>query len=289
MPNSPVVPTIRRRRLGVTLKRLRNDAGLTLDEAAGVMGWKAPKLSKIENAVQSIRPAEVTGLLETYGVSDPEVFTALEGLARDAGKKGWWQTYGDVVFLPYADYISLETDAQQIWEWSPLLVPGLLQTAAYARETIAGATTSRTTEEVGALVEVRQARQAILSKPEGALEFWAILHEAALHQRFAIRPNTMRDQLRRLLEVSELPNVTLQVMPLDSASHPGLVGGFSLVHFPGPMPNVVLLENVMGATYVEGGNDTVHFTKAFERIRATALPVQDSLALIARLEEGHRT
>lgn len=289
MPNSPVVPTIRRRRLGSTLKRLRNDAGLTLGEAATAMGWKAPKLSKIENAVQSVRPADVTNLLKAYGTSEPEVFTALESLARDANKKGWWQTYSGVVFLPYADYISLETDAEQIWEWSPLLVPGLLQTAAYARETISGATTSRTPEEVTSLAEVRQARQAILSRPEDPPEIWAIIHEAALHQRFAVRPATMRDQLRRLLDVSEMPNVTVQVMALDSTVHPGLVGGFSLVHFPGPIPNVVLLENVMGATYVEDDNDTAHFAKAFERIRAAALPVEDSLALIARLEEGHRT
>lgn len=252
------------------------------------MGWKAPKLSKIESAHQAIRPADVGAVLTVYGVNDPTVRTALENLARDAGKKGWWQTYSGVASPAYADHISLEADAEAIHVWAPLLVPGLLQTAAYARETITGATTSRTVEEVTALVEVRMARQAVLSRPDEAPELWAIIHEAALHQRFAVRPATMRDQLRRLREACEMPNVTVQVMPLDSTPHPGLVGGYALTHFPQPMPTVVLLENLSGATYVEG-DDAAPFTKAFDRIRAAALPVEDSLARIVQIEEGHRT
>ncbi|MFD1657378.1 helix-turn-helix domain-containing protein [Streptomyces caeni] len=287
MPNSPLVPTVRRRRLGASLRRFRNEAGMTLDAAAGAMAWRAPKLSKIEGATQSIRPVEVEALLTVYGVQDTRVKDALKALAQDAGKKGWWQTYSTIVSPAYADYISLETDADTICEWSPLVVPGLLQTAAYARETIAGVTTSRTPEEVVALAEVRMARQAVLSRPGTAPELWAIIHEAALHQRFPARPATMREQLRRLLGVSEMPNVTVQLMPLDSTPNPGVVGGFTVTAFPQPMPSVVLLENLSGATYVEG-NDAAPFAKAFECIRVTALPVEDSLARIAELEESHR-
>lgn len=287
MPNSPLVPTVRRRRLGASLRGLRNEAGMTLDVAATAMGWRGPKLSKIEGATQAIRPADVGALLSVYGVADPQVRDALEDLARDAGKKGWWQTYSGVVSSAYADYISLETDADTISAWSPLVVPGLLQTAAYARETIAGVTTSRTPDEVAALAEVRMARQAVLSHPGTAPELWAIIHEAALHQRFSARSSTMREQLRRLLDASDMPNVTVQLMPLNSTAHPGVVGGFTLTGFPPPMPSVVLLENLGGATYVEG-DDATPFAKAFERIRATALPVEDSLARIAELEESHR-
>ncbi|MHB9861635.1 helix-turn-helix domain-containing protein [Streptomyces sp. YIM S03343] len=287
MPNSPLVPTVRRRRLGASLRRFRNEAGMTLDGAAGAMTWRAPKLSKIEGATQAIKPAEVEALLTVYGVQDTQVKDALKALAQDAGKKGWWQTYSAIVSPNYADYISLETDAETICAWSPLVVPGLLQTAAYARETISGVTTSRTPEEVAALTEVRMARQSVLSRPGTAPELWAIVHEAALHQRFAVRPATMREQLRRLLDVSEMPHVTLQLMPLDSTAHPGIIGGFTLTTFPRPMPPVVLLENLGGATYVEG-EDAAPFAKAVERIRATALPVEDSLARIAELEERHR-
>lgn len=260
---------------------------MTLDSAAGAMAWRAPKLSKIEGATQAIKPAEVETLLTVYGVQDAPLKDALKALAQDAGKKGWWQTYSAIVSPAYADYISLETDAETICEWSPLVIPGLLQTAAYARETIAGVTTSRTPEEVVALAEVRMARQAVLSRPGTAPELWAIIHEAALHQRFPARPATMREQLRRLLDVSEMPNVTVQLMPLNSTPNPGVVGSFTVTAFPQPMPPVVLLENLSGATYVEG-DDAAPFAKAFDRIRATALPVEDSLARIAELEESHR-
>ncbi|MEV0095281.1 helix-turn-helix transcriptional regulator [Streptomyces sp. NPDC050738] len=287
MPNSPMVPTVRRRRLGATLRTFRNKAGLSLDEAAQTMGWNGPKMSKIENAVQAIRPGDLTTLLTTYGVTDPQVHTALETLRQDAQKKGWWQTYSGIVQPPYADYISLESDAQRICAWSPLLVPGLLQTAAYARETITGITTTRTPDEVSALAEVRMARQSVLTRPGFPLELWAIIHEAALHHRFAARPGTMRDQLRRLLDASELPNVTVQIMPLDSTAHPGLVGGFSIATFQPPMPDVVVLENANSSAYVEG-EEAVPFTRAYEHIQATALSVEDSLVRITELEEGHR-
>jgi transcriptional regulator with XRE-family HTH domain len=287
MPNAPLVPTVRRRRLGTTLKQLRSDAGKTLDEAAAAMGWKGPKLSKIESATQYIRPGEIAALLHVYGISDPEMIAALENLAKDAGKKGWWQTYSGIVSPAYADYISLESDAVRICEWSPLVVPGLLQTAAYARENLAGSTTFRTADEVAALAEVRLARQSVLTRPGQPLEFWAIVHEATFHQRYPTRPLLMRDQLRRLLDTAELPNVTIQVMPLDSTTHPGVAGSFSLVNFPGPTPDVVLLENLSGETYVEGA-EASPFAKAFELIRATALSVEDSLARLAQMEEGHK-
>jgi hypothetical protein len=217
------------------------------------------------------------------------VFSALENMAREAGKKGWWQTYSGVLAPAYADYISLESDAERVCEWTPMLIPGLLQTAAYARETIAANAITRTPDEVTALVEVRQARQAVLSRPGSPLQIWAVIHESVLHQRFANRPTTMRDQLRRLLDVAELPGVTIQVMPLDATPHPGTVGGFTVVNYPGPTPDVVLVENLMGNTYVEDPDAVKTFVGAFERVVAAALPVDDSLALIGKTERGSST
>jgi hypothetical protein len=283
------VPTVRRRRLGQALRQYRNAAGLSLDTAARAMEWIGPKLSRIETANGYIRPTEVAPLLKAYGVVDPEVVSALEALAKDARKQGWWQTYTGILSPSYADYISLESDADSIREFSPLLIPGLLQSAAYARESIGANAITRTAEEVAALAEVRQARQAVLTRPGGPLKLWAVIHEAALRQRFALRPATMREQLRRLLDAAEMPNVTIQVMPLDATPHPGNVGGFGLVGFPSPMPDVVLLENLIGSSYVEGVDDVRTFADAFERIVAAALPTDDSLALIARIEEKQRT
>lgn len=287
----PPKPTVRRRRLGSTLRRLRHDAGLSLDEAATLMGWKAPKMSKIENAVQIIRPAEVATLAGHYGVSDPAHVTALENLARDAGRRGWWQTYGEVLPPTYADYIALEADAERLRQWESGVVPGLLQTAAYAREIISAVNVPAITpEEVNARVEVRQARQAVLTRPKTALELWAVINEAALHVRLT-RPNVMRDQLRRLRELAELPSVTLQVMPLSGPPHPGVTSPFSLLEFPEPGEEVVMIENVLGYAFLDPENRQVTrtFTLAFERMVATSLPVEDSLALIGQLEEEART
>lgn len=261
---------------------------MTLDEASVAMGWKAPKMSKIENAFATIRPAEVTTLLQAYGVTDPEIFGALEALAKDAGKKGWWQTYSGVVAPAYADYISLESDAESIKIFAPLLIPGLLQTAAYARETISGITMTRTPEEIAALAELRLARQSVLTRPNGPLKLWVVIAEAVLHQRFAVRPSTMRDQLRRLTDCADLPNVTIQVMPLDATPHPGYAGGFSVVGFPTALPDVVMLENLLGLAYLEEDAEVNTFTDAFSRIVAAASPVDDSKALIARMEKGTR-
>ncbi|WP_371933641.1 Scr1 family TA system antitoxin-like transcriptional regulator [Streptomyces castrisilvae] len=135
MPNARPVPTVRRRRLGEALRRYRNTTGLSLDAASAELGWLGPKLSQIETANGHIRPADVAPLLKVYGVTDPDVVNALEGLAKDARKQRWWQTDSRMVAQAYADCISLESDAESLHVWSPLLVPGLLQTAGYARET----------------------------------------------------------------------------------------------------------------------------------------------------------
>lgn len=286
VPNSPALPTVRRRRLGSALRRLRHGAGLSLDEAAGAMGWRAPKLSKIENAVLGVRPQDVAGLLAVYRTDDPETVGALEQLARDAARRGWWQTYSGVLKPSYADYIALESDAVRVRSWAPCVVPGLLQTPEYAREVITATNTSATPGQVDALVEVRRARQAVLDRPDGALGVWAVVHESVLHQRFARSPGVMAAQLRHLRDAADLPGVTVQVMPLSSPPHPGLAGPFSVVAFAPPMPDVVLVENLLGNVYLEDPQTAPAFAEAFERVVATALAPDDSLALIARLEEG---
>lgn len=290
MPNVRAVPTVRRRRLGEALRHYRKEAGLSGEYAAEEMGWDESKLSRIENAKARMPPQDVEKLLKLYGVTDRTVIAALEGLAKDAGKQGWWQPYGDVVANSYRDYLTLESDADSTHIYTPNLIPGLLQTGAYAREVIAGITTTRTPEEVNALAEVRKTRQAILTtRPGGPLTLWAVIHEAALHQRFASLPNLMRDQLRHLLDMADLPNITIQVMPLTATPHPGLLGLFEIVRFPQPWPTVVNLENLRGGYFVEGTDDVKVFETAFERVVAAALSVDDSRELIKKIMERNGT
>ncbi|GAA1221803.1 DUF5753 domain-containing protein [Streptomyces rhizosphaericus] len=288
------VPTVRRRRLGSTLRKLRTEAGMTLDAAADALNaaangssdarrWTAPKLSRIENANATIRTTEVETLLRAYAVTDSHTRIALEGLAKDAGKRGWWQTYRGIVGPAYADYISLESDAESVRDYASLVVPGLLQTADYARETIAANAVARTASEVDALAEVRLARQAVLTRSCHPLRLWAVIHEAALRRRFTGRPGIMADQLKRLLDVADWPTVTLQVIPIDAAPNPGDAGAFTLVAFPGPMPDVVTQENLRGPTYVEGVDDVNVFADAFGHIVDCALSTDATKALIAGL------
>ncbi|WP_244308706.1 helix-turn-helix domain-containing protein, partial [Streptomyces monomycini] len=264
MPNVKAAPTLRRRRLGSTLRSYREEAKLSQERAAEAMGWDESKLSRIENAKARMPYKDVPRLLELYGITDPEVVTALEGLAKDAGKQGWWQPYGDVVAAVYRDYLTLESDAESTHIWTPNLIPGLLQTGAYAREIITATAITRTPEEVHALAEVRRTRQAVLTaRPDGPLKLWAVIHEAALHQRFAPSSSVMREQLRHLLDMAGLPNISIQVMPLTATPHPGLIGLFEIVRFPPPWPTVVSLENLRSGYFVEGTDDVKVFETAF--------------------------
>lgn len=287
MPNVRAKPTLRRRRLGSALKGFRGKAGLTIEAAASTLGWDPGKLSRVENAKAQIRPKEIAPLLAAYNIIDPQIITALEELARDAGKQGWWQTYS-VVGGGYADYMALESDAASIRVYSPNLVPGLLQTTSYAREVIAATAITRSQDEVAALAEVRQARQAVLTRPGNPLKVWAVVHEAALRQQFPARPEVMSEQLRRVLDLSEMPTVDIQIMPIEASPHPGIAGPFDIVSFSSPWPTVVNLENLRGGVFLEG-DDAAVFETAFDRVVAAALPVDVSRETIKQIMEGTPT
>lgn len=278
MPNARAKPTFRRRRLGSALKRYRLQAGLTLEVAATAMKWDAGKMSRIENARAQIRTTEVAPLLKVYGQDDPKVVKILEELAKTAGQQGWWQTYSSIIHDRYDDYMDLEWQSTSLRGYSCSLIHGLLQTTAYAREVIAAIAVTRPPDQVEALAQVRLARQAVLTRPGNPLKLWTVVHETALRQEF--RSNVMVDQLQRLLDLSELPTVTIQVMPADARPHPGLIAPFDLVTFPEPWPAMVNLENVTGGIFIEDGDEVDVYDTAFKHIVAAASPVDVSRGLI---------
>lgn len=275
-------PTVRRRRLGSELRRLRENTKLTLEAVEAETGLSTSKVSRIESAARGARLDDVERLMDLYDVSDEAFRSFLTMLARDGRKRGWWQTYelNDV----YADLISLEADAASVSTYEQLLIPGLLQTAAYARAAISATAMTAPSHEVNGLVEVRMARQSVLTR-RSPLKLRAIVHEAALRARV---PGTrvMRDQLQRLLEVAELPNVTIQVLPSDAELHPGGTGSFTILGFGQPGLDVVLLENLESSLYIEDAQNVGRYVEAFERLTAAALPFDKSLSRIAELREG---
>lgn len=281
-------PTVRRRRLGAKLRAFRDEQGLTLDEVAEkAVKLNAPKVSRIETARTAAKAADVEALLDIYGVNDSELRAALLTLTREGSKRGWWHSYKGVLTPLYEDLISLEAEASRISTFQYGLVPGLLQTAAYAKEAINGtAMTAAIENRVDALVEVRLARQSVLSRDE-PLELWAIVHESALKATF-LNPATMRDQLQRLIDRALLPNVSIQVLPDGTGLHPGVTGPFTLLGFPEHSDlDVVHLESLTNVLYVEDREHVQVYGQAFERLRAAALSFEDSVALITELKDAN--
>ncbi|HEY9368825.1 helix-turn-helix transcriptional regulator [Streptomyces sp.] len=269
-------PTTRQRRLSAELRRLREEAGLTPEQAAGAIGWSRPKLVKIELATSPATVGDVERILSTYGGTDEAVKLALMQLARDVRKRGWWAAYGDVLAGSYAE---LEDAASHIRIWQVQLIPGLLQTQAYARAIItSGGVTDP--EEVARRVEVRLHRQALLVRPD-APRLDIVLAEEVLH-----RPEPgamMAEQMHALLAVAERPNVTLRVVPRSAGLFPG-VGQGSLItfEFPGPVDlSVAYLETMAGGMYLEDVAQVRRCNVSFDGIAAAALSERASADLIA--------
>jgi hypothetical protein len=245
-----------------------------------------PRLSRIEGGRLGIKADVLGALLDVYEVDDPEKRDVLLTLARSGSRRGWWQTYKDIISPAYAELISLEADAKSLSTYQTLLIPGLLQTSAYARAVMSGINRASTADEVDALVQVRIARQSVLTRPT-PLKLWAIIHEAAL--RIDIDPRVMRAQLQHLLEQAERPNVSIQIMPVVKGPHPGMSGPFTVLGFPESADlDVVLVEHLASALYVESAADVSEYGTAFEHLRAEALPPDESADLTADILEKLR-
>ncbi|MFF3159345.1 helix-turn-helix domain-containing protein [Streptomyces sp. NPDC057910] len=278
-------PTVRRRRLGAELRRLREAAGLKLDDVQERTSINAVKASRVETARTGVKPADLDTLLDLYGVDDVAKRVVLHALARDGARRGWWQTYADTISPVYADLISLEAQAKNIRTWQTTLIPGLLQTAAYARATIDAINMTTPPDRVNALVEVRTARQSVLTRPEPP-ELWAIIHEVALRPQLG-DTHVMREQLQRLLDVTQLRHVSVQVLPLTASPHPGMAGPFTLLGFPETADlDIAHVEDLTSALYVEDPAEVSIYGAAFERLRAASLPFDKTTDLIAQLKDA---
>ncbi len=281
----PGSATVRNRRLAAELRRLREAADLTGDEVAEQLGWSASKVSRLENARQAPRFTDVKRLLELYDIQGAQRDQLLQ-LARDAVRKGWWEAFSDALPDQYASYIGLEIEAEAIWQWETQVVPGLLQTEAYA---LAVEQWSHSIEvippsRVDARVEARIARQSILTR-ETPLRLSIILDEALLLRRYG-DADIMREQLYRLQELAELPNLKLQVLQLDGP-HPITTGSFTLLQFPPAsgirFHDVAYIEHLNGCSYLEEETETYRHRLSFERLSAEALGPAESMDRISRI------
>jgi len=275
-------PTVRRRRLAAELRRLRASTGKTADDVGKILGWSKAKVSRYELARGGLKPTEVARLLDFYGVPGGDRDQLL-ALAEDATGKGWWEAYSDILTEGHLAFIGLEAEATSLLEWQINAVPGLLQTEQYAREILSGyhqvATISP--KAIQRRVETRITRQQLLTRDE-PLKLVALLDESVLHRLRGDR-SLMYAQLERLADVSELPNVTIRILPFNTR-HTLAVDSFAILRFGHAqetvLHDVVSVEQLSNELYVEGDTDTYQFKLAFDHIAEQSLSPSESRELI---------
>lgn len=285
----PASPSMRRRRLAAELRKLRDQSGMSVTDAARRLAWQASRLSRIETRQSGISAPDLRKLLDVYEVEDDGYRSYLADLARRVNERGWWQKYAGLIGSEYADLIGLEAEARAIRSYEQELVPGLLQTPDYARAAIRASRPADTTEEISRRVEIRMERQEILVRSDPPPpRFNVVLSEAALR-----RPvggyEVMRGQIEYLMRPRDRANVTVQVLPFDAGVHPSMVGPFTVMTFPDPDDlGVVNVEYATGSVFLEDPGELRVYEELWSALQASALSPDDSQAFLKSTSFGYR-
>jgi transcriptional regulator with XRE-family HTH domain len=274
-------PTVRRRELGALLRALRTERGLTVEQVATELLCSPSKVSRMETGQRGATARDMRDLCDLYGVTDPAERSRLANLAAQGKRQGWWQSYELDYF---ATYVGLEEAATATRQYQSTVIPGLLQTADYARAMAEVLEVGP--RRVDELVEVKLRRQSLLaSKLSWPLS--VIIDEAVLH-RLVGGSQAMGNQLRHLIDVTEkYSNITIQVIPYTVGAHPAMESTFAILDFAESVPSVVYVEGLVGFLYLERSQDITRYEQVFERLRRIALDPQESIKLIAKVAAAH--
>jgi transcriptional regulator with XRE-family HTH domain len=279
-------PTVLRILLGAQLRRLREANRITLEEAGKRIRASHSKISRLETGRVGFKDRDIADLLTLYGVTDEEEREALRALARRANAPGWWHDYSDVLPSWFEAYVGLEEVATQIRAYEVQFVPGLLQTEDYARAVTLLGHDGEPPRDTERRVRLRMARQAVLDRDERP-SVWAVIDEAVL-RRPAGGPAVMQGQLKHLVELSQRPNVTIQVIPFQAGGHAAAGGPFSILRFAEPdLPDVVYLEQLTSALYLDKPETVDSYLRVMERTCMEAATPADSVAIITGLLDSH--
>jgi transcriptional regulator with XRE-family HTH domain len=276
-------PTVRRRELGALLRRLREERGMSVKQVTEHLMCSPSKVSRIETGQRGATLRDVRDLCNFYSVTDEVERERLMRLAREGKEQGWWQPYD----LPYSTYVGLEAEARLIRDYQSSVVPGLLQTADYARAGHEGAMPRLSSDVIDQRVQARLARQALLTQ-NAPPKFQTVLDEAVLHRAVG-GPRVMSAQLRKILELSALPNVTVQVIPYAVGAHPAVESNFNLLQLAPPAPGVIFVEGLVGSIYLEREEDLARYDRIFTRLQEISLNPKDTADLIAEIRERYET
>jgi transcriptional regulator with XRE-family HTH domain len=285
VPEAMTGSTVPRRQLGRYLRELRNRNGLTIKRAATALEWSEVKIWRIETGQVAMRSLDVQGMCQFYG-ADAQLTQALMGLAKETKARGWWNAYGDVIPEGFDVYIGLEEATAQIDWYESDLVPGLLQTEDYARTLIRAYRSDVADEEIDRRVQVRVARQRLLSRATAPPRLRIVLDETVLRRPVG-GPVIMAAQLRHIAEACELPSVSLRVVPFSAGFHQGVQSGaFEILRFPSngeghdSEPPTVFVDGFMGDLYLDKPAQVDHHAAAFADIWAAALEERISQTII---------
>lgn len=276
-------PTVRRRELGALLRAFRLHQGLTVEQVAELLMCSPSKVSRMETGHRGVTARDIRDLCDIYGITDQSEQDRLATLAREGRQQAWWQSYE---LANFATYVGLEADAIRISDYQCTVIPGLLQTAGYARAANDVVIPAPTAEQVAEQTEVRLKRQDRLIQ-EPLLSLGVVLDEAAIHREVG-GPAVMGAQLERLVEVSSLPNVTLQVLPYNAGAYPAMDSPFNILEFAGDVPSVVYVEGLAGWLYVDRQQDIDRYQQVFHQLCNIALSPQESIKLVARISLEHK-
>ncbi|GAA2361135.1 helix-turn-helix transcriptional regulator [Streptomyces carpaticus] len=273
--------TVRRYVLGLELKRLRHAVNVTQNEAAECIDTDDSRISRIESGSSPISRPELSELLRRYGlVEGDDLHGFLLNLHRDSRKRGWWHQQRGIIPPSVQQLIELESSATRMVQFSPTVIPGLLQTESYARALIAAFPLPHGSADEA--VNVRMTRQKVLAEAT-APQFVCLLDEATLHRQVG-GPRTQATQLRHLVEVSNPPTLTVRVLPYTSGVHAGVDGGFKLFSYPSPTSmEFAFVEYLNGHIFVEGDGAVTAFRRTAEELQSQALSSDDSMKLITRI------
>jgi transcriptional regulator with XRE-family HTH domain len=261
-------PTARRIMLGARLRRLREAAEVSRAEAGFAIRSSESKISRLELGRVSFKPRDVTDLLAMYGVTDPEKREAFLEMVKRSNEPGWWHRYIDLVADWFQDYLGLEESASRIQTWEQQFVPGLLQTEDYAKAIISHGWSPMATQSVQRQVGMRMRRQALLGRPDPP-KLWAVIDESVLHRPIGGR-RVMLDEVEHLIELTKRPNITLQVVPYQFSGY-AAEGSFTSLRFAEPeLPDVVYIEHLSGALYLDKRSDTELYGRVFDRLTVDA-------------------
>jgi transcriptional regulator with XRE-family HTH domain len=262
-------PTALRILLGGQLRRLREAAGISPDDAGYEIRASRSKISRLEHGRVGFKERDVADLLTLYGVTDEDLRAHLLTLAEQANSRGWWARYDDVLPDWFATYVGLEQATSLIRTYELQFIPGLFQTEEYARAVTVLGHRSAPPAEIERRVSLRLKRQELL-QVGAAPRLWAVIDESALRRPLG-GEDVMRAQLLRLIELAELPRVTIQVMPFDRGGHSAAGGSFSILRFAAPdLPDVVYIEQLTGALYLDKADEVDHYREVMNSLSAEA-------------------